>query len=390
MIDPRWRKVFRDLWGNPARTVLVVLSIAVGVFAVGMILSTNAVLGRDLNRNYMQANPSAASIYTDGFDDDFVAAIRHVPGVADAEGRYSTTVRIRLSANSTRSLAIVFVPSHGKTKINHIWPQTDQFPPAAREIAMERASLEWLGLKVGDRITVETADAKIRELKIGGSVHYINLPPASFVGTGYAFATADTLEWLGAGRQYTELQLTVSEDPMNKAHIQDVAAKVRSRVESTGRRVYYTYIPEPGKYPGDAPVQALLMLLGLLGLLSLVLSGFLVVNTISALLAQQTRQIGVMKAIGASDGQVRKVFVIESVIIGLLSWLIGALIAAPVSRLMSDQVGILFTQSPLSYSFSATGAVGWLVAVLVIAALASILPARRASQLTVRDVLSFE
>ena len=39
MLNPRWRKVLRDLWGNKTRTALVVLSIAVGVFAVGMIAS---------------------------------------------------------------------------------------------------------------------------------------------------------------------------------------------------------------------------------------------------------------------------------------------------------------------------------------------------------------
>ena len=37
MIRPRWRKVFSDLWDNKARTLLVVASISVGVFALGMI-----------------------------------------------------------------------------------------------------------------------------------------------------------------------------------------------------------------------------------------------------------------------------------------------------------------------------------------------------------------
>ena len=39
MLSPRWHKVLSDLWGNKTRTVLVVLSIAVGVFALGMIIS---------------------------------------------------------------------------------------------------------------------------------------------------------------------------------------------------------------------------------------------------------------------------------------------------------------------------------------------------------------
>ena len=46
MLSPRWRKVLRDLWGNRARTMLVVLSIAVGVFAVGMIAGSQVLFSR--------------------------------------------------------------------------------------------------------------------------------------------------------------------------------------------------------------------------------------------------------------------------------------------------------------------------------------------------------
>ena len=47
-IKPRWRKVWRDLWLNKNRTIVVVLSIAVGVFAVGTIASSQIILSRDL------------------------------------------------------------------------------------------------------------------------------------------------------------------------------------------------------------------------------------------------------------------------------------------------------------------------------------------------------
>src|SRR3990170_4068752 len=67
MLSPRWRKVVQDLVANKTRTALVVLSIAIGVFAVGMIAGTDVILSRDLDSNYMQANPSAAIIYTDDF-----------------------------------------------------------------------------------------------------------------------------------------------------------------------------------------------------------------------------------------------------------------------------------------------------------------------------------
>ena len=72
-LKPRWRKVVRDLWLNKNRTIVVVLSIAVGVFAVGTIASSQIILSRDLSATYLATNPSHATILTfEAFDQDVV------------------------------------------------------------------------------------------------------------------------------------------------------------------------------------------------------------------------------------------------------------------------------------------------------------------------------
>lgn len=76
-------------------------------------------------------------------------------------------------------------------------------------------------------------------------------------------------------------------------------------------------------------------------------------------------------------------------LIGLLSWVCGALLSLPTSKLLSDVVGIAFAFS-VSFTFSAIGPLLWLGIVMVLAAVASFLPAWRASRMTVRDVLSYE
>ena len=86
MLRPRWRKVLADLWGNKARTSLVVASIAVGVFAIGVIAGTYAILAKDLNASYASTNPANISLLTQPFDPEFVDAIRRMDGVAEADG----------------------------------------------------------------------------------------------------------------------------------------------------------------------------------------------------------------------------------------------------------------------------------------------------------------
>ena len=68
----------------------------------------------------------------------------------------------------------------------------------------------------------------------------------------------------------------------------------------------------------------------------------------------------------------------------------GLVLSVPVSKFMSDQVGVLFIQSPLTFRFSVSGALIWLVVILVASMLATWLPARNASRVSVRESLSYE
>ena len=97
-----------------------------------------------------------------------------------------------------------------------------------------------------------------------------------------------------------------------------------------------------------------------------------------------------MRAIGASNGAVRNIVLIEGMLIGLISWIVGALLAIPLARFMSNAIGMAFFQIPLSHVFAYDTIFLWLAIVLILSALASIWPARSASKLTVRETLAYE
>ena len=89
IMRPSWQKVLADLWADKARTVLVVASIAVGVFAIGAIMTTYVVLSQDMQISYAASQPSNIEIITTPFDDKIVTAIKGLPGVAAAGSRSS-------------------------------------------------------------------------------------------------------------------------------------------------------------------------------------------------------------------------------------------------------------------------------------------------------------
>jgi putative ABC transport system permease protein len=105
---------------------------------------------------------------------------------------------------------------------------------------------------------------------------------------------------------------------------------------------------------------------------------------------ERTREIGVMRAIGASSASVAQVFILESVAIGVISWLLGCVFALPLGKVMSDALGIPLMGVPITFTFSGMGVWLWLVVVILLSILASSVPARNASRLTVREVLAYE
>jgi putative ABC transport system permease protein len=105
---------------------------------------------------------------------------------------------------------------------------------------------------------------------------------------------------------------------------------------------------------------------------------------------ERTREIGVIRAVGASDDAVRRIVLVEGMMVGLISW-VGALpLAFPVSQVFDEALGNAVLGRILPFTYDLRGVGIWLLFILVIAAGASLLPARRAARISVREALAYE
>ena len=405
MISPRWRKVIRDLWHNKTRTILVVLSIAIGVYAVGMILHTNLLVAGEVQRDYIESHPAHATIYAEDVDDEMLQVIRNMPGIAEAEGRSSMSIRLKMGDDEWRSMRVRAIPDFDDIRIDRIFPveRFDDFPeigaeagiwpPGDKEIAVERSSffqgtLMPQNVAVGDSVVLKTVTDKERVLQLSGLTHESNSEPATFRGEAIGYVTFDTFEWLGGERSYRTIRLQVSEKSDNEEHILAVATEVESKIKKSGKKVWATEIHTPGKTPRDQLLQAFTGVMFVLGIASLILSGFLVVNTINALLSQHVRQIGVMKAIGAQSGQITAMYFVLVLSFGLLGFLIAVPLAAlttlQTAKLLASFLNVTFPSYTVPLPvLGAEAFVGIIVPVL-----AAIYPILRGTRVTVREALS--
>jgi putative ABC transport system permease protein len=390
MLSTRWRKVLRDLWGNKARTILVVLSIAVGVFAVGMVAGSQVLFSRELNQSWASVNPYDAQLFTAPFDEELLWTVRHMPEVEEADGRRSIGLRFRTSSDDAqwRNLQLFTFPDFDDIRILQIQPEVGAWPPAEREVLIERASLDWMGVQVGDMVTIEAPNGKLRDLRVVGVAHDVNWMAASWTGWAGGYLSPDTLEWLGLEHDFDELNIIVAGDTKTEEEISRVTELVRDRVERTGRTVYGVWVPPPGKHPADEVVQPIIMLMGAMGFLSLLVSGFLVFNTLQALLAQQARQIGMMKAVGGRNGQIMGVYYGMVLVFGLLALAIAVPLGTLAGNAMTSYMAGLINFDVSSFEippqvFALEVAVG-----LVVPLLAALYPIVTAVRMSAREAMS--
>jgi putative ABC transport system permease protein len=136
----------------------------------------------------------------------------------------------------------------------------------------------------------------------------------------------------------------------------------------------------------DTLTTFLLIMSGLTALVgSISLAGTMGMNVM-----ERTRETGVMRAIGATDWQVMRLVIVEGLIIGVLSWFFGSLLAFPISYLMSYIVNSSIFGVAGEFIFDVSGFLIWLGMVLLLSLLASIIPANNAAKLTIREVLAYE
>jgi putative ABC transport system permease protein len=135
------------------------------------------------------------------------------------------------------------------------------------------------------------------------------------------------------------------------------------------------------------------VILSLFGIIALVVASFGIANTLIMSVYERTREIGIMKAVGATNGTIRMLFTVEAGLIGLLGGVLGILIGVALGNIVNiiAQMTILKDYS----TFNISSFTWWLVLLVisvstVVATLAGILPANRAANLDPIDALRYE
>jgi putative ABC transport system permease protein len=338
-----WCRVWRDLWLNKARTALVVLSIAVGVFAIGVIVGAYGIMCACMEEDQRAWVPIHVSFW--GWFRKAAAedAVLRDPDVVETERIIDTMLRWRLEGETDWHDGNLYAREDYEGMRLGILDLVEGNWPEKRMLAVERLSAKYFDIPIGTPVVIQMGRHE-RRLNVGGVVRdpgVSSIP--QFGGDAVFYATPDTAAWLSE-ELYNRIDVRIKDHTIDRA---DAAAeRIDERWDLMEVPHWGQWVRDPHKHWLQDSLDTLLLIMSISGALLMALSTFLIVNTLSAIIAQQVWQIGVMKVVGATRGQVMRVYLMLALIYGGLA-LPLAIPSAALCAYWLAEWGVGFANVPL-------------------------------------------
>ncbi len=323
-MKPRWQKVFHDLIDNKGRTLLVVFSIAVGVFSIGVIAGAYQIISNDMSISYSANHPANIEMRMSNFEDTVLASIRNQNEVQDAEARRVFNIRVRVPGSEKwTTLDMTALDDFEKNTINLLTPIEGRVIPSKREVLLEQAALQRVDVGLGGLLEFQLPDGSVKTLPVVGIVQDTASGAGDFLASPSAYINTDTLQYLDHPKLYNRAFATVSGDGDDIFYIRDVGADLKNKIEKGEATVIRTRFSKTHEHPLADTVNAVLGILMALGILIVFLSSSLIANTLSALLNQHLRYIGIIKLVGGQRRQVFRMYLTLIMAFGVLALMIA-------------------------------------------------------------------
>lgn len=386
-------KTLRDLWLYKSRTILVVLAIAVGTAAVGVATTSLIVLRRDLRDEYRGTNPAHAILDLTPFDESLAGRAADLPEVAAAEARRQTAARLVLDDGETRPMNIWTLPDFDAAAVGKLYRQPGALvPPPEGTLLLERSAGPVLGIAAGDTVTIRLTDgsraATTARFQVAGFVNDMAVAPTTVQPGVYGYITDATAARLNLPEPYNQLALTVAATDPDRAAVEEAVTAVTAWLEDEGVVVLRANIPEPGVHLMQGNVDTGLLMIGILGGLTLLLSAFLVTNVMSAVIAQQVPIIGVLKALGGGRGLVLRQYGRMVLAFGLMALALAVPLGLLGAWFMSSTLAGQLNYDIPSFGLPWQTLLVQFIGALLVPALAALGPVRGAANLTIREAFA--
>lgn len=383
-----YRKSIQDIARRRARSFFTIATIAAAVASLSLFalptLMDRAMQSRIAHDRLHDVRVPMMDIELTPADFDALAAL---PGVAAIESRTTYFGEVRIG-DRREDLVLVGVRDFTGQQVNVVELQQGEFPSEGGVLSdAENASSGRLKPGAPATLQVEDNSGQLHTVSLSGVGRTLQYSQEAIEGSVVLYASQETVNRIVGARGVNTLEIRV-EDP---ARALEVTRSVQEWLTSTHPEVVFTNLPDTrvaGSWPGQDVFNNFSTLFYVGAILALISAGALISNTMTTMVAEQRREIAIMKAIGGRGRQVAVSFLRTVGVLAVAGSLLGVAIGVPGSYLLARYVG--------SEALGVTP--GWSVAWPVVAIslvagvmgtmLAAIPAIVRATRLSVREGLS--
>lgn len=369
------------------RFIAVTLAVMIGTAFLAATLmvnsSTTASLERSIGEAYQNADLVAGSSPTETDESIVVGkkqltAVREVPGVAAVEPQTSTGARIQTGSGDYNAVVQPF--THDE-QLRTTELDSGAVPGTRGEITVDQKHAESYDLHIGDEVGVSGSSPDGTTVDFTARISGITTSSDSpFLGSNLQVAVSPEryTTLIGSDPQYQSLLVRLDEGTNQAEASTAIAGALEAKgvAEASVLTSQEKTVQELAGFTGGQ--DQLTGVLLVFALIALVVTGLVVMNTFAVLVAQRTRELALLRTLGAMSAQLRRSVLVEALVVGLVSSILGVLLAIGVMAGLVGYVSTLPSASFAVLSVPPSAIVAGLVAGTVMTLIAAWAPARRA------------
>jgi putative ABC transport system permease protein len=384
MVSASLRKSITDLSRRRARTGFTVATLALAVASISF-LAIPTLIDRSMQEEVRVGKLADATVTMRPLllTDEQLAAIEALPNVAAIEPGIRVNARVLVGERRAPAL-VIGVRDFARQGVDAVRLESGAYPgPGEVLTEVQNANVGVYDGHAEDTARVVGAGG----LRITGEGR--NIPGGEEVQNEHLivlYATADTIAALGGERGYDRLAIRLR-DPSRAA---ETVERVRRYLDTVPGFAGFAGLPEfraLGDWPGKADTEMFAEFLSVITLLALLSALVLISNTMTTLVAEQTGEIGIMRAVGARRRQVALVYLRTALLLGVLGAVVGLALGIVLANLLASYFGSMYWAIDVGFGVDETVLVAS-IAVGVLAPVLAALPAiRRGVRVDLREAL---
>lgn len=396
MFKTRSKKIFRDMLARKGRSLMVILSITIGVFGVATMLSITDLLNRQLKEDIKNEQISHTKVYVISGAESVTAEenlaylnnLKTLPGVVDVEGQAVYPVTFQHKDKQDDAVMLAFSEPFGEGRLETISRIVKGRYPGAGEIAVEPRFAEANDLEIGDTLRFPNTGETEWEI-VGILLHpyYTEFPSTqtSVLVADRLFANYADAQRIVGFTGLSAIHVRYENTAQSKDGMSDLVAAVS---RETPYMPYFTYQDVPEDNFVSNIMADITASMDMLGIIAMVVSGFLVTNVMNSVVLEQRRQIGAMKSLGATLRDNFHIYAGMAFAYGIIGTGLGLLLAAPIAANTARPVASWVSAYIEGYKLSPLGLGIGAVMGLVIPVLAALIPVWRSTRISILEAVT--